>query len=34
VRVAAGKSSGAMVARYTRASSGELALKEFERSWK
>jgi integrase len=33
VRAAAGWSSGAMVARYTRALSGELAVKEFQRSW-
>jgi integrase len=33
VRAAAGWSSGAMVARYTRALSGELALEEFQRSW-
>jgi hypothetical protein len=30
---AAGCSSGAMVARYTRALSGELAVEEFQRSW-
>jgi integrase/recombinase XerD len=34
VRAAAGWSSGAMVARYTRALSGELAVEEFQRSWK
>ena len=33
VRAAAGWSSGAMVARYTRALSGELAIQEFQRSW-
>jgi integrase len=33
VRSAAGWSSGAMVARYTRAKAGELALDEFRRSW-
>jgi len=33
VRAAAGWSSGAMVARYTRALSGELAIEEFQRSW-
>ena len=33
VRAAAGWSSGAMVARYTRALSGELAVEEFRRSW-
>jgi integrase len=33
VRSAAGWSSGAMVARYTRAMSAELALDEFQRSW-
>jgi integrase len=33
VRAAAGWSSGAMVARYTRALSGELAVQEFQRSW-
>ena len=33
VRAAAGWSSGAMVARYTRALSGELAIEEFRRSW-
>ena len=33
VRAAAGWSSGAMVARYTRALSGELAIDEFRRSW-
>ena len=34
VRAAAGWSSGAMVARYTRALSGELAVEEFHRGWK
>jgi len=34
VRAAAGWSSGAMVARYTRALSGELAIDEFQRAWK
>ena len=34
VRAAAGWSSGAMVSRYTRALSGELAIDEFLRSWK
>ncbi len=34
VRAAAGWSSGAMVARYTRALSGELAIDEFQRVWK
>lgn len=34
VRTVAGWSSGAMVARYTRALSGELALEEFQRRWK
>lgn len=34
VRSAAGWSSGAMVARYTRAMSAELAMDEFQRSWK
>ena len=34
VRAAAGWSSGAMVARYTRALSGELAVEEFSRTWK
>ena len=34
VRAAAGWSSGAMVARYTRALSGELAVEEFQRSWR
>jgi integrase/recombinase XerD len=33
VRAAAGWSSGAMVARYTHALSGELAVDEFKRSW-
>lgn len=33
VRAAAGWSSGAMVARYTRALSGELAVEEFQRCW-
>ena len=33
VRAAAGWSSGAMVARYTFALSGELAVEEFQRSW-
>ncbi len=33
VRAAAGWSSGAMVARYTRALSGELAIDEFQRVW-
>ena len=33
VRAAAGWTSGAMVARYTRALSGELAVEEFQRSW-
>jgi len=33
VRAAAGWSSGAMVARYTRALSGELAVEEFQKSW-
>jgi integrase len=33
VRAAAGWSSGAMVARYTRALSGELAMDEFSRLW-
>ena len=33
VRAAAGWSSGAMVARYARALSGELAVEEFQRSW-
>ena len=33
VRAAAGWSSGAMVARYTRTLSGELAVDEFQRSW-
>jgi hypothetical protein len=34
VRAAAGWSSGAMVARYTSALSGELAVEEFRRIWK
>ena len=33
VRSAAGWSSGAMVARYTRALSGELAVSEFHQAW-
>ena len=33
VRAAAGWTSGQMVARYTRALSGELAISEFQRSW-
>jgi len=33
VRAAAGWSSGAMVARCTRALSDELAVEEFQRSW-
>jgi integrase len=33
VRAASGWSSGAMVARYTRALSGELAIEEFQRVW-
>ncbi len=33
VKAAAGWSSGAMVARYTQALSGELAVEEFQRSW-
>ena len=33
VKAAAGWSSGEMVARYTRALSGELAVEEFRRSW-
>ena len=33
VRAAAGWSSGAMVARYTSALSGELAVEEFRRTW-
>ena len=33
VRAAAGWTSGAMVARYTRALSGELAVEEFHKSW-
>ena len=32
-RAAAGWSSGTIVARYTRALSGELAVEEFQRSW-
>jgi integrase/recombinase XerD len=34
LKAAAGWSSGEMVARYTRALSGELAVEEFQRSWK
>ena len=34
VRAAAGWSSGAMVARYTSALSGELAVEEFQRNWR
>ena len=34
VCAAAGWSGGAMVARCTRALSGELAVKEFQRSWR
>lgn len=34
IRVTAGWSSGALVARYTRALAGELAIEEFQRSWK
>ena len=34
VKAAAGWSSGEMVARYTRALSGELAVEEFRRSWR
>jgi len=34
VRAAAGWSSGAMVARYTNALSSELAVDEFQRSWR
>jgi integrase/recombinase XerD len=34
VRAAAGWSSGAMVARYTSSLSGELAVDEFQRSWR
>ena len=33
VGLAGGLSGGAMVARYTRALSGELAVEEFQRSW-
>jgi len=33
VRAVAGWSSGAMVARYTRKLSGEIALEEFQRTW-
>lgn len=33
VKAAAGWSSGEMVARYTRALSGELAIVEFQKSW-
>lgn len=33
VRASAGWASGAMVARYTSALSGELAVEEFQRSW-
>jgi integrase/recombinase XerD len=33
VKAAAGWSSGAMVSRYTKSLSGELALEEFSRSW-
>ena len=33
VRAAAGWSSGAMVARYTNALSGELAVDEFQHAW-
>jgi len=33
LKAAAGWSSGAMVARYTRALSGELAVEEFRKSW-
>jgi hypothetical protein len=33
VRAAAGWSSGAMLARYTRALSGELAMDEFQKAW-
>ena len=33
VRAAADWSSGAMVERYTRALSGELAVEEFQKSW-
>jgi hypothetical protein len=34
VRAAAGWSSGAMVARYTDALSGELAVEEFKNCWR
>jgi hypothetical protein len=34
VRATSGWSNGAMVARYTSALSGELAMEEFQRSWK
>jgi integrase len=34
VKAAAGWSSGAMVARYTRALSGEIAVEEFQKSWR
>ena len=34
VKAAAGWSSGAMVSRYTRTLSGEIALEEFYRSWR
>jgi len=33
VKAVAGWSSGAMVARYTLALSGELAVEEFRRTW-
>ena len=33
VKAAAGWSSGEMVARYTRALSGEIAVEEFQKSW-
>ena len=33
VKAAAGWSSGAMVSRYTKMLSGELALEEFSRCW-
>jgi hypothetical protein len=33
VRATAGWSNGAMVARYIRALSGELAVEEFQRNW-
>jgi len=33
VKAAAGWSSGAMVSRYTRTLSGELAVEEFQRVW-